>query len=80
MKEAFTNLLNLINLEMTFLAQLAADVSALKTVVSALGPEVAAAMTEQVAAERGNITSHHRLANPTGCVESEHFANGQLTL
>jgi hypothetical protein len=44
-------LTNLIS-QHAFLAQVAADVSALKTVVSALGPEASAVLEQQVAVER----------------------------
>lgn len=42
----------------TFVAQISADVSALKSVVSALGPEVRSALEEQVALERNRIQQY----------------------
>ncbi|MFZ3341468.1 MAG: hypothetical protein WA213_11335 [Terriglobales bacterium] len=42
----------------SFVAQISADVSALKSVVSALGPEVRSALEEQVALERSKMQQY----------------------
>jgi hypothetical protein len=52
MKDALTIMLTNLISQHAFLAQVAADVSALKTVVSALGPEASAVLEHQVAVER----------------------------
>jgi predicted transcriptional regulator len=55
LKDALTNILTLCIQNSTFLAQVSADVSALKTVISALGPEARAALEEQLTVERDRI-------------------------
>jgi hypothetical protein len=55
MKDALNNILKVLMQNGAFLAQISADVSALKTVVSALGPEVRAALDEQVEAQRRKV-------------------------
>jgi hypothetical protein len=56
--EALRNLLSAFMQNSTFLAQVSADVSALKTVVSALGPEAKKALEEQIAIERDKTQQH----------------------
>jgi hypothetical protein len=58
MKEALSAMLKLMNQHGAFQAQIAADVSALKTVVNALGPEAGNALKEQIEIERGKIQEH----------------------
>ena len=55
MKDALTNMLKVLIQNGVFLGQISADVSALKAVVSALGPEVRAALDEQIEAQRRTI-------------------------
>jgi hypothetical protein len=58
MKEAMINMLqNIIN-QGVFLAELSADVSALKIVVSSLDVSVRNALEKQVSVERGRIQQH----------------------
>ena len=55
MKEALTNILSVLIQNGTFLMQVSADVSALKTVVAAFGPEAQKALEEQMDVERNRI-------------------------
>ena len=57
MKEALTNILNLVIQQSDFLKQISADVCALKSVVCALSPETKNALDEQLAVERNKIQS-----------------------
>ena len=52
MKEVLLNILKSIDDQNAFIARLAADVSAMKTVVSALDPRIAQALEAQVSVER----------------------------
>ena len=52
MKDALQNILKNLMQNSIFLGQISADVSALKTVVSALGPDVQSALEKQIDVER----------------------------
>jgi hypothetical protein len=54
-KRALTEILKTVMNQSRFVAQISADVSALKSVVCALGPEVRSALEEQMALERERI-------------------------
>jgi hypothetical protein len=58
MKEAMSSLLVLTMQQSGFLAQIAADVSALKAVVGSFNPDTEKALSERIAVERANIQEH----------------------
>jgi hypothetical protein len=60
MKDALLNMLTILIQNSTFLGQLSGDVSALKAVVFALGPEARAALEEQLAVQNDRIQQYIR--------------------
>ncbi len=58
MKDALTNMLKVIMQNGVFLAQISADVAALKTVVSSLDPKIREALDAEVAARNDMLRPH----------------------
>lgn len=57
-KEAIINMLNLLGQTSGFVSELSADIAALKTVVSAFGPDAKKLLDEQLVLERNRIQPH----------------------
>lgn len=57
MNEALKNILKFVGQQANFLAQVSADVSALKEVIYALGPEAGKLLDQAMALHRGKIQS-----------------------